>query len=218
MDTAETSRRVFGKDRLDRAHDVRFAANRDSLAALERAARGAVCRSAGGRRPSVQGAGASCVLPADKIEAGLLRLKQVTGASVARLDGRVRSLPGAHPFSGGVRLLPLPAVRRWRCPAPSGRHLVKEVTDGLVPAEQRRRGVGRLRRYGAEMGWFDYPLKPCHRDWKSPAWRRRESNPRPQPHRVSIYKLRLPFRFARRPGCSRPTDGLVILWCRAPGD
>jgi len=49
-------------------------------------------------------------------------------------------------------------------------------------------------------------------------WRRRESNPRPQPHRRSFYKHRLPFRFARRPGCSRPTDGLAILWCRAPGD
>jgi hypothetical protein len=40
-------------------------------------------------------------------------------------------------------------------------------------------------------------------------WRRRESNPRPQPHRLSVYKLRLPFRFARRPGCSRPTAGLA---------
>ena len=48
-------------------------------------------------------------------------------------------------------------------------------------------------------------------------WRRRESNPRPQPHRLSVYKRRLPFRFARRPGCSRPTDALadpldVALW------
>ena len=49
-------------------------------------------------------------------------------------------------------------------------------------------------------------------------WRRRESNPRPQPHRLSVYKRRLPFRFARRPGCSRPTDGLAILQRRAPGD
>ena len=40
-------------------------------------------------------------------------------------------------------------------------------------------------------------------------WRRRESNPRPQPHRLSVYKRRLPFRFARRPGCSRPTAGLA---------
>jgi hypothetical protein len=40
-------------------------------------------------------------------------------------------------------------------------------------------------------------------------WRRRESNPRPQPHRLSVYKRRLPFRFARRPGCSRPTDALA---------
>ena len=49
-------------------------------------------------------------------------------------------------------------------------------------------------------------------------WRRRESNPRPRPHRQSVYKLRLPFRFARRPVDSRPTAGLVILWCRASGD
>jgi hypothetical protein len=34
----------------------------------------------------------------------------------------------------------------------------------------------------------------------------------------SVYKLRLPFRFARRPVGSRPTDGLAILWCRASGD
>jgi hypothetical protein len=49
-------------------------------------------------------------------------------------------------------------------------------------------------------------------------WRRRESNPRPQPHRMSIYKLRLPFDFARRPECSRPTVALAILQCRALGD
>ena len=49
-------------------------------------------------------------------------------------------------------------------------------------------------------------------------WRRRESNPRPRPHRLSVYKRRLPFRFARRPVCSRPTAGLAILWCRASGD
>ena len=34
----------------------------------------------------------------------------------------------------------------------------------------------------------------------------------------SVYKLRLPLRFARRPAGSRPTDGLAILWCRASGD
>ena len=49
-------------------------------------------------------------------------------------------------------------------------------------------------------------------------WRRRESNPRPQPHRLSVYKRRLPLRFARRAEDSRPPDGLAILWCRAPGD
>jgi len=34
----------------------------------------------------------------------------------------------------------------------------------------------------------------------------------------SVYKLRLPLRFARRPVGSRPIDGLAILWCRASGD
>ncbi len=34
----------------------------------------------------------------------------------------------------------------------------------------------------------------------------------------SVYKLRLPFRFARRPVDSRPTAGLAILRCRAAGD
>ena len=34
----------------------------------------------------------------------------------------------------------------------------------------------------------------------------------------SVYKLRLPFGFARRPVGSRPTAGLAILWCRASGD
>jgi hypothetical protein len=47
------------------------------------------------------------------------------------------------------------------------------------------------------------------KELESPLWRRRESNPRPQPHRLSVYKHRLPFRFARRPGCSRPTDALA---------
>jgi hypothetical protein len=49
-------------------------------------------------------------------------------------------------------------------------------------------------------------------------WRRRESNPRPRTHRLSVYKLRLPLRFARRPVDSRPTAGLAILWCRTSGD
>ena len=53
---------------------------------------------------------------------------------------------------------------------------------------------------------------------RAPRWRRRESNPRPRSHRQSVYKLRLPLRFARRPVCSRPTAGLVILRCRASGD
>jgi hypothetical protein len=34
----------------------------------------------------------------------------------------------------------------------------------------------------------------------------------------SVYKLRLPFNFARRPVDSRPTAGLAILWCRTSGD
>ena len=34
----------------------------------------------------------------------------------------------------------------------------------------------------------------------------------------SVYKLRLPLSFARRPVCSRPTSGLAILWCRTSGD
>ncbi len=34
----------------------------------------------------------------------------------------------------------------------------------------------------------------------------------------SVYKLRLPLNFARRPVDSRPTAGLAILWCRTSGD
>jgi hypothetical protein len=34
----------------------------------------------------------------------------------------------------------------------------------------------------------------------------------------SVYKLRLPLEFARRPVCSRPTAGLAILRCRTSGD
>jgi len=52
----------------------------------------------------------------------------------------------------------------------------------------------------------------------SPAWRRRESNPRPQPHRLSVYKRRRHLDLARRPECHRPTDGPAILRCRASGD
>jgi hypothetical protein len=39
-----------------------------------------------------------------------------------------------------------------------------------------------------------------------------------EPLRKSLYKLRLPLEFARRPVCSRPTAGLAILLCRASGD
>jgi len=34
----------------------------------------------------------------------------------------------------------------------------------------------------------------------------------------SVYKLRLPFAFTRRPVDSRPTAGLAILRCRTSGD
>ncbi len=39
-----------------------------------------------------------------------------------------------------------------------------------------------------------------------------------EPLRKSLYKLRLPLNFARRPVDSRPTAGLAILWCRTSGD
>jgi hypothetical protein len=39
-----------------------------------------------------------------------------------------------------------------------------------------------------------------------------------EPLRKSLYKLRLPFNFARRPVGSRPTAGLAILWSRTSGD
>ena len=35
---------------------------------------------------------------------------------------------------------------------------------------------------------------------------------------ASIYKLRSPFRFTRRPVCDRPTAGLALLRCRASGE
>ena len=35
---------------------------------------------------------------------------------------------------------------------------------------------------------------------------------------ASIYKLRPPFAFARRPVCDRPTVGLALLRCRASGE
>src|SRR5581483_7182063 len=35
---------------------------------------------------------------------------------------------------------------------------------------------------------------------------------------ASVYKLRPPFGFARRPVCDRPTDGLALLRCRASGE
>ncbi len=35
---------------------------------------------------------------------------------------------------------------------------------------------------------------------------------------MSVYKLRLPLKFARRPVSSRPTVGLAILRCRASDD
>jgi integrase-like protein len=56
------------------------------------------------------------------------------------------------------------------------------------------------------------------KDLRELEWRRRESNPRPSSLRQSVYKLRPPLEFARRPVGSRPTAGLAILWCRASGD
>ena len=49
-------------------------------------------------------------------------------------------------------------------------------------------------------------------------WRRRESNPRPRPHRQNVYERSPRFGFARRSVCGRPTDGLAILKSRALGD
>jgi len=59
---------------------------------------------------------------------------------------------------------------------------------------------------------------PVSNELETLRWRRRESNPRPLSHRLNVYKLRPPLRFARRPVGSRPTTGLAILWCRASGD
>src|SRR5438270_1724288 len=92
-------------------------------------------------------------------------------------------------------------------PAHPGAH------DGVVDSDQLgERGPDHV----LEARWMEddccTPLRLQER------WRRRESNPRPQPHRMSIYKLRLPFDFARRPECSRPTVALAILQCRASGD
>jgi len=49
-------------------------------------------------------------------------------------------------------------------------------------------------------------------------WRRRESNPRPQPHRSSVYKLVQRFSFARKSARWRPTAGLALLSGRAAGE
>src|SRR5262249_25580340 len=54
--------------------------------------------------------------------------------------------------------------------------------------------------------------------WLSQKWRRRESNPRPRPHRPNVYERSPRFDFARRPVRGRPTDGLAILKSRASGD
>jgi hypothetical protein len=51
-----------------------------------------------------------------------------------------------------------------------------------------------------------------------PLWRRRELNPRPQPHRLSVYKHRWPLNLARRLECHRPTDEPAILRSRASDD
>lgn len=49
-------------------------------------------------------------------------------------------------------------------------------------------------------------------------WRRGESNPCPQPHRSSVYKLVQRFSFARKPARWRPTAGLALLSGRAAGE
>ena len=56
------------------------------------------------------------------------------------------------------------------------------------------------------------------RSGRSGKWRRRESNPRPQPHRLSVYKHRRHLDLARRLECHRPTGEPAILECRASDD
>jgi integrase/recombinase XerD len=77
--------------------------------------------------------------------------------------------------------------------------------DGLRDALERAAAYRRAQA-SSELATLEEELA---RELESPLWRRRESNPRPQPHRLSVYKRRLPFRFARRPGCSRPTGALA---------
>ena len=137
------------------------------------------------------------------------------------VTGCVCLVPEPHPLISGLlvdRNVPgmaeglTPGHGRELAAAPDmrGRDSAPPATTQLprtLRAESEARGHAR----GAR-------LPRAKRAKQKPTWRRRESNPRPQPHRRSVYKHRLHLRFARRPECNRPTDGLAILCCRAPGD
>src|SRR5262245_11750567 len=63
--------------------------------------------------------------------------------------------------------------------------------------------------------WLDCGATRCA---NRVSWRRRESNPRPRPHRPNVYERSPRFDLARRPVRGRPADGPAILRCRTSGD
>jgi hypothetical protein len=121
--------------------------------------------------------------------------------------GRTRRYANHGLSSRSASLAPVPPTRR-----PSARQSRRSQRRGVARRSggEGRRGVRRIE--PAARG------RTRGRARRALRWRRRESNPRPPSPRQSVYKLRLPLRFARRPVCSRPTAGLAILRCRALGD
>jgi hypothetical protein len=74
------------------------------------------------------------------------------------------------------------------------------------------------REYKLRAGLYSSPCRESRAQGFLRKWRRRESNPRPQPHRMSVYKHRRHLDLTRRPECHRPTDEPALLRCRASGE
>src|SRR6266511_3288529 len=96
------------------------------------------------------------------------------------------------------------ALRR-RAPPRGERVRVRPRPDPRRPQEDLRRGLASGRACPQQKSESDAGEARAREAVLGLAeWRRRESNPRPRPHRQNVYKLRLPFRLARTAGVQPP--------------
>jgi hypothetical protein len=133
---------------------------------------------------------------------------------------------GPFPSSAAPRLRQSFPAREWtrrRRTSPAPRAIADRRNAALHRQERAGRAQGR--RWMPRTSPGKVERRPTgQRSTYQPSssletvWRRRESNPRPQPHRMSVYKHRRHLDLTRRPECHRPTDEPALLKCRASGE